>query len=63
MTLSEAIEIAENLNMTGKHREKWGYYPAWIKEEEFAVMRRLKNTEIHAAVFIDGKVSKMEHSK
>jgi hypothetical protein len=63
MVYAEACKLSNDLNKTGKHKEKWKYYPSVYngKKYEFSgqwfVCRRLKNTSIIIAVFCDGKIS------
>ena len=63
MTFEEAHAVAKRLNETGKHRENWFYYPAYYDgaNEKFVgkhfVMRRPRKTELHVAIYGDGKLS------
>lgn len=62
MTVEEACAKSKELNATGKHRDEWGYYPAWHERKgEWFVMRRRKLAEVSIAVFIDGTMSFNEH--
>ncbi len=61
MTPEEAVKMADELSLTGKWRDKWGYYPAYhARHEKWFVCRRLKNAEIHVAVFTTGERSIFE---
>ena len=68
MTFDEANAKAKELNLTGKHRENWYYYPAYYDGENplfigsHFVMRRLKKADLRVAVFGDGRVSISEQT-
>ena len=67
MTFDEAQAAAKRLNETGKYRKGWFYYAAYYDgaNPEFVgkhfVMRRPKKTELHVAIYGNGKVSISEH--
>lgn len=61
MTPEDAVTKSNELNMNGRHRVKWYYYPAYHSPEKgWFVMRRPKYTVLKVAVFEDGTVSGLE---
>jgi hypothetical protein len=61
MIFDKAKTEAKRLNTEGRYRESWFYYVAYHDiRNEFFVMRRPKNTPVHVAIFVDGRISLTE---
>ncbi|QBQ72092.1 hypothetical protein Milano_070 [Agrobacterium phage Milano] len=60
MNVERAVELAKEMNRTGKHKEEWHYYPALHDSGNWFVMRRRKRAELCVAVYVDGKTSVRE---
>lgn len=60
MNVERAVELAKEMNRTGKHKEEWHYYPALHDSGNWFVMRRRKRAELLVAVYVDGKTSVRE---
>lgn len=58
---SSTEEKAEELNENGRFNEHCFYYPTVrYNDTEWFVMRRMKKSEIHTSVYVNGNISLLE---